>query len=54
MTEQIEALESGEITAVELVEACLARIDALNDQLNSIVTVNATDAWRPFLAYPSL
>ena len=44
MTEQIEALESGEITAVELVEACLARIDALNDQLNSIVTVNATDA----------
>ncbi len=44
LTEQVKALESGAVTAVELLEACLSRVDALNGQLNSLVTVNAADA----------
>ncbi|NQW17559.1 MAG: amidase [Chloroflexi bacterium] len=44
ITEQLEALKSGQITAVELVQACLARIDSLNGNLNSVITVNATGA----------
>jgi aspartyl-tRNA(Asn)/glutamyl-tRNA(Gln) amidotransferase subunit A len=44
MIDQIAALESRDITASELVETCLSRIDTLNGQLNSLVTINATDA----------
>jgi len=36
-TEQLAALDAGEVSAVELVEAHLARIDARNGALNAIV-----------------
>lgn len=38
--EQLRAIRAGERSAVELLEACLARIDGLNPTLNAIVTLN--------------
>ena len=37
-TEQAELVRSGELPARELVEASLAAIDRLNDELNAVVT----------------
>lgn len=45
-TEQLSLLASREVSAVELLELYLARIDAHNEGLNAIVTVDAKAAHR--------
>lgn len=42
--EQAGLVRSGQVTSVELVEACLARIDELEGDLNAWVTVSAEEA----------
>ena len=44
LTEARSALDRGEFSAVELVDALLGRIDALNPALNAFVTVTAEEA----------
>ncbi|MFQ5652856.1 MAG: amidase [bacterium] len=39
-TEQERLLQEGELSPTELVEACLAQVDELNDTINAIVTLN--------------
>ena len=61
-TAQAELIRSGQVTAAELVEAAIERIEALNPQLNAVVTPvfdRALDAARtgptgPFAGVPYL
>jgi aspartyl-tRNA(Asn)/glutamyl-tRNA(Gln) amidotransferase subunit A len=46
ITEAARMLKSGEVSPVELVRACLARIEAHNPTLNAFITVTAESAWR--------
>ncbi len=41
-TEIREKIAAGQVSAVEYVTACLARVDQLNETLNAIVTLNHT------------
>src|SRR3954447_9410476 len=43
-TEQAEAIASGEVSAIELVSAYLARIDELDDEVRAYVTVDGDRA----------
>lgn len=44
--EQAVALRSGDVTSVELVDACLDRISQYDDQVNAFITVDAEGARR--------
>ncbi len=43
-TEMAEALQAGEITSLELVDACLERIEKYDDKVNAFITVDADGA----------
>lgn len=44
MTEAADAVKRGEVTAVALVEACLARIGAHDGQVNSVIRLDKAEA----------
>jgi aspartyl-tRNA(Asn)/glutamyl-tRNA(Gln) amidotransferase subunit A len=44
VTEAVEALEKGEVTSLQLTEACLARIEALEPQINAFTWVGKEQA----------
>lgn len=45
-TEQADAVRNGEVTAVQLLDAVLARVDAHNDAINAVVITQIDDARR--------
>ena len=44
LVEAADAVRSGETTAVALLDACLARLDAVNPQINAVIWTRADDA----------
>jgi aspartyl-tRNA(Asn)/glutamyl-tRNA(Gln) amidotransferase subunit A len=44
LTELSQHVRTGKVSVVEIVDACLARIDALNPRLNAFITVFADEA----------
>ena len=45
--ELADMLAAGQITSVELTQACLDRIDAIDDRVNAFITVDREGARRP-------
>ncbi len=52
LTSAREALDRGELSAPELTEACLDRIERLNPRLNAFITVTAETARRQAASLP--
>ena len=44
LTDAVDAIRAREITALELTEACLARIEQLQPQLNCFISVDTEGA----------
>ena len=39
-------VSKGEVSAVELVESCMSRIEEVNPKLNAVVQFCTTERWR--------
>jgi len=51
--EQVERIRAGDLSAVELLTACEARIDRHNEDVNAIVTPNPAGRSRSPVRYRS-